>query len=221
MLSEKDIGARIKRRRENVGYTVLKVLDKLQKNGIKISRATYHRYEGGKVEEIPLSFVSGMAEILNVDPGYLLGWHDEPFKQRIQKKEIKSETGIVIDVYKTLSIENQEKNTGKVTGEVMIPKEWLLKVSMYYAIEVTDNDMYPEYKINDVVIAKEQNDFDKEGDYLVHINNKEAVIRKLTFNKEENKITLTPLNMNIPAEEYDLSKIRIIGKVVEIRRKKE
>jgi len=65
------IGERIKNRRKELKLSVDEVAKKLGKN-----RATIYRYESDEIEDMPISVIADLAKILDVDPGFLMGWTD-------------------------------------------------------------------------------------------------------------------------------------------------
>ncbi len=67
------VGSRIKQRRESLGFTVDYVASVLGKN-----RATIYRYENGGIDDIPISAVNKLADLLSTTPAYLMGWTDDP-----------------------------------------------------------------------------------------------------------------------------------------------
>lgn len=80
------IGARIKARREALGYSVDDVAKKLGKN-----RATIYRYESDFIENMPVSVLEPIAQILETTPAALMGWDQEPdeiIKNHIEERKI-------------------------------------------------------------------------------------------------------------------------------------
>lgn len=71
------VGERIQKRRKELGMTVDDLAEKVGK-----SRATVYRYENGSIEKLPLEVVTPFAEALDLDPGYLMGWTDDPKQKR-------------------------------------------------------------------------------------------------------------------------------------------
>ncbi len=63
------IGERIKARREQLGFSVDEVAKKLGKN-----RATIYRYESDYIENLPVSVLEPIANILETTPAFLMGW---------------------------------------------------------------------------------------------------------------------------------------------------
>lgn len=61
----------IKALRLEHGFTLQYVADK-----IKVSKSTIKRWEDGEISSIGLDRVDQLASVLNVSPGYLMGWAD-------------------------------------------------------------------------------------------------------------------------------------------------
>lgn len=64
-----DIGKRIKHIREKRGVTLLQVAEFLD-----VTEATVQRYESGNIKNLKLDSITKIAEFLNVNPSYLMGW---------------------------------------------------------------------------------------------------------------------------------------------------
>lgn len=63
------IGKRIKTLRLKRGLSIDDLADKLGKN-----RTTIYRYENGDIENLPLSILNPLAEVLDTTPAHLMGW---------------------------------------------------------------------------------------------------------------------------------------------------
>lgn len=72
------IGNRIKNRRKELNLSVDEVAEKLNKN-----RATIYRYENDEIENLPITILEPLAEILNTTPAHLMGW-DESEEEKIK-----------------------------------------------------------------------------------------------------------------------------------------
>lgn len=66
------VANRIRSCREEIGLSVDELAEIIGKN-----RATVYRYENGYIEDIPISVVRRLAEVLQTDPAYLVGWRGE------------------------------------------------------------------------------------------------------------------------------------------------
>lgn len=100
-----NIGQRIKERRKAIGLTVDEVAKKLSKN-----RATVYRYESNDIENLPISILEPLAQILQTTPSYLMGWEDNELNS-VQNKDFYS---ILLKIMKNknLSIPDIAKATG-------------------------------------------------------------------------------------------------------------
>lgn len=65
------LGGKIKKRREELGMTLLQLSTK-----IGVSEATVQRYESGEIKNPTQQRIVALAKALNVDVNYLMGWDD-------------------------------------------------------------------------------------------------------------------------------------------------
>ena len=66
-----NIGQRIKMRRKELGMSVDRLAELINKN-----RATIYRYEKNEIENMPYDVIEPLAKVLDVSPSYLMGWDD-------------------------------------------------------------------------------------------------------------------------------------------------
>jgi repressor LexA len=83
--------------------------------------------------------------------------------------------------------------------------------------------MEPEYLNNDIIILEKCSDAENGSDCVVMVNGYEGTFKRIK--KSSSGITLLPLNKKYKPMEYSVQDIqnlpiRIIGKVVELRRRK-
>jgi len=221
MIETKKIGARIKTRREQSGFTILVMLDRLEKKGLKISRATYSRYENGNASNIPINFIEVAGEVLKVDPSYFLGLKDKPtLISSIMKEESKSRKSLWINVYDSIEAGNPIETIKDIQGQVAIPEEWTFRGNEYFTVKVKGDSMFPTYEKGDISIIKIQEHFNNNDECLVCVNDDNTILRKIIKKKTE-KIMLVPINPYFISKEYMEKEVKVIGKVVEIRKSKE
>lgn len=67
-MTYEDIGMRIKERRKELDISAVNLADRLG-----LSKATIHRYENGDIKNIKMPILEAMAEVLKVNPSWLLG----------------------------------------------------------------------------------------------------------------------------------------------------
>lgn len=68
------VGDRIKIRRQELGFTVDDLADRIGK-----SRATVYRYENGDIENMPVSVIEPLAAALDTTPAYIAGWTNDSY----------------------------------------------------------------------------------------------------------------------------------------------
>lgn len=67
-MTYKDIGKKIKERRKELDISAVALAERLG-----MSKATIHRYENGDIRNIKLPVIESMAQVLKVNPLWLLG----------------------------------------------------------------------------------------------------------------------------------------------------
>lgn len=73
MLNPKEIGYRIKQRREELGLTLEDIA-----LYVKVARSTIQRYEAGSITRPKLPVLYSISQALQVSPDWLLGITDDP-----------------------------------------------------------------------------------------------------------------------------------------------
>lgn len=73
MLNPKEIGYRIKQRREELGLTLEDIASQ-----VKVARSTIQRYEAGSISRPKLPVLHSVSQALHVSPDWLLGITDDP-----------------------------------------------------------------------------------------------------------------------------------------------
>ena len=68
------VGDRIRAKRQDLGLSVDELAARLGKN-----RATVYRYEKGDIENMPISVLEPLAQVLQTTPSYLIGWTDDAY----------------------------------------------------------------------------------------------------------------------------------------------
>lgn len=93
----------------------------------------------------------------------------------------------------------------------------------YFGLKIKGNSMYPEYLNGDTIILEKMDNVESGTDAVVMVNGNDGTFKRIFKNK--NGIILQPLNpefqpMVYTNEQIEKLPIRVIGKVVELRRKK-
>lgn len=104
-----------------------------------------------------------------------------------------------------------------------IPSDMLKGGKQYFGLKIKGNSMYPEYLDGDTIILEKVDNCENGQDCIVMVNGNDGTFKRVF--KNENGIILQPLNNEFQPMVYSNEQIknlpvRVIGKVVELRRKK-
>lgn len=186
------IGERIKQRRQQLEMSVDDLALRLNKN-----RATIYRYESDDIENLPLNILEPLAKILNVSPGYLMGWEEnEPTKRIPLLGAIAAGTPILAE-------ENIEDyfhidNSIKADFALRIKGDSMLGAGIFP---------------NDIVFIKKQEELENGQIGAILIEN-EATLKK--FYKEGNTVVLQPENDSYKPMIFTNGDLKILGKLVAV-----
>ena len=179
------------------------------------TKQTVWKYENDVVTNLPLKKISGLADALRTSPGYLMGWTIEEAEETVKVRYI----GDVAAGFNHLAVDEYE------TMEV--PKSWLRgrPASAYFAMRVSGNSMYPDYKDGDEVLCLATNEMGGSGKVGVIIyNSEQATLKRLVYKKGEDWLDLVPVNPMVPTERiegYELELCKVIGKPLRLIRNVE
>ena len=104
-----------------------------------------------------------------------------------------------------------------------IPADMLKGGKQYFGLKVKGNSMEPEYIDGDIIILEKIEDCESGQDCVVMVNGNSGTFKRVF--KNENGIILQPLNseyqpMIYTNEQIESLPVKVIGKAVELRRKK-
>ncbi len=201
---------KIKNRRKELGLSADYVADALN-----ISRATLYRYESNDIEKLPTKIIEPLAKILKCDAAYLMGWDKpnitspNPNNSTVINVLGRVVAGIPIDAIEEI-IDTEEIPVAMArTGE-------------YFGLLIKGDSMEPKISDGDIVIVRKQEDAENDEIVIAIVNGDDGVCKRLKKYKEG--IALMSLNANyepmyFQAEEIQTKPVKIVGKVVELRRK--
>lgn len=149
-----------------------------------------------------------IAQALKVSPNWLMGI-ENPNK--------------IINVYSSVHAGILSEMIEDIVDTEEITEEMISSDKDYFGIKVKGDSMYPEYIDGDTLIIEKTSFCNSGDDCIVAINGDEAFLKRVYVN--DNSITLQALNpkyepLLYTKEDIDKLPVKIIGKVVELRRKK-
>lgn len=178
---------------------------------VGVQKAAINKYEKGRVVNIPRTTLKKLADALHVAPVDLLD--DAEYDPHTKSNRIK--------VYGSVPAGIPIEAVEDIVDWEDVPQEWIDRGDRYIGLKVKGDSMYPKYIEDDTVIVKLQPDCECGQDAVVYVNGYEATLKKVV--KQHDGIMLQPLNPEYTPKFYpygpDEPEIRILGIVVEIRRK--
>ena len=189
--------------------------DELAK-ALKISRSTIGMYESGS-REPDFETLELIADYFNVDIDYLLG--------RTSKTTYiptpSPNKGVLIKVYGRVAAGIPIEAIQDVIDEEEIPEE-MARTGEFFGLKISGDSMSPEIHDGDTVIVRRQDDAETDEIVIALVNGNDGVCKRLK--KYKDSLSLISTNpsyapMYFSQEEVDSKPVRIIGKVVELRRK--
>ncbi len=167
-----------------------------------------------------------LADALNVNEVWLMGYDvpmEKNFDKNIQGMEKKTEGSAVVLVYGTIPAGTPIECIEDIIDTEEIPADMLKGGKQYFGLRIKGNSMFPEYLDGDTLILEKVEDCENGQDCVVMVNGNDGTFKRVF--KNENGIILQPLNpeyqpMIYTNEQIEQLPIKIIGKVVELRRKK-
>lgn len=203
------IQQRIKERRTFLNKTLLEVA-----NYIGIKEATVQRYESGEIKTIPYDRIVSLSECLQCTPQYLMGWTDELYHENTKNT-------VSIPVFSNIIINSTIKTKNNIIGYEDVSKE-LVNNDECFGLKIQGDSMNPLFLENDTIIVKKQNQIENGEIAVIAINDDLVTVKKIkTF---KGGMHLVPINPNYDVitfsnKEIETLPIRILGKVIELRRK--
>ena len=169
-----------------------------------------------------------LARVYNIDYLDLLekaGFIDLAEKERIDSNssnKTKKESAVVF-VYGTIPAGVPMEMIEDVIDTEEIPASMLKGNKQYFGLRIKGDSMFPEYLDKDTIILEKVDDCESGQDCVVMVNGNDGTFKRVF--KNENGIILQPLNPEYAPMIYDNKQIeklpvKIIGRVVELRRKK-
>ena len=191
----------------------------------KLDKTLINKYLAGimKAKQDKLTI---LADALNVNEVWLMGYDvpmERNFDKKIQGMGKKTEGSAVVLVYGTIPAGMPIECIEDIIDTEESPADMLKGGKQYFGLKVKGDSMYPEYLDGDTLILEKVEDVENGQDAIIMINGNDGTFKRVF--KNENGIILQPLNptyapLVFSNEDIIRKPIRIIGKVVELRRKK-
>ena len=207
MISNNEIGTRIKEEREKLGLTLQDIAE-----SIGVARSTIQRYENGNINNIKLPVIAAIAKVLKINSAWLVG-----------KSEVKYEDSIP----QFGNIFSIEKRKIPMLGSIACGKPILANQEFESYIEV-GSDIKADFCLrakgdsminarifdSDIIFIREQPDVE-DGEIAAVIIDNEATLKRVY--KMPGRLQLRAENPNYEPLNFEgekLNEIKILGKAI-------
>lgn len=200
----------IKREREKAGISQTDFAKM-----IKVTKQTLYKYEQGIITNIPSNKIEEIANALGLSPSYIMGWEDTTEEPTPKRK------GVAIPVLGHVAAGIPIEMIEDIIDTEEIPED-MAKHGEFFALKIKGDSMTPSINNSDVVIVRQQEDAENGDIVIATINGNDAVCKRLK--KYSDGLSLISLNpayepLYFNTSEIQGTPVKIIGKVVELRRK--
>ncbi len=198
----------IKSKRLELGMTMKELAEK-----VGVSEGTISRWESGEIANMRRNVIVSLAKALNITPAVLMGWSEpDPIEARGVRIPVLGRVVAGIPIEAITDIIDYEE----------IPAQ-MAKSGTYFALQVKGRSMEPTLHEGDVVIVRQQPEVENGEIAIVLVNGNDATVKEVKEGPDG--LTLIGHNVGVYSPHFytreqirDLP-IRVIGKVVELRRK--
>ncbi len=211
------VGERLKLAREKSNKTL-----EMTGNKVGVHKSTVLRWENGETEKIKIPIIDTLAQFYNVNPAWLMGY-DVPMERTYSSND-SAPTSAVVHVYGTIPAGVPMECIEDILDTEEIPADMLKGGKQYFGLRVKGDSMFPDYLDGDTLIIEKTEDCESGKDCVVMVNGNDGTFKRVV--KNENGIILQPLNPTYAPMVYSNEQIlslpvKILGVVVELRRKKK
>lgn len=222
-----ELGKYLRNVRESLGYSTYDV-NKL----CDISPSYLSLFETGKRKPSAV-VLKKLAPIYNLD--YLDLYEKAGYLDLAESEKLSNNTSnsAVVFVYGTIPAGIPMECIEDIIDTEEISADMLKGDKQYFGLRVKGHSMEPEYLDGDTIILEKVEDCESGTDCVVMVNGNDGTFKRVIKNEENQTIRLQPLNTSLDEngmplyepitftkEQIKSLPVRIIGRVVELRRKK-
>jgi len=213
-----EIGTIINKRRNELDLTLEDV-----GNAVGVSKSTVKKWEDGYISNMKRDKIAELAKVLQISPVVLITGDCPNEGTDINKlggQAYNSENMVPVPVVGRVAAGLSCFAETDIESYELVSSESILPGYEYMWLRVTGDSMEPIICENDLVLVRLQDIVD-DGDYaVVLVDNEDGLVKKMHLEKDS--LSLISINPYYPPrifKEKDMKRIRIIGKVIESKRK--
>ena len=217
-MSDSDLTARrLKACREKSGET-LEQIGQL----VGVNKTTVMRWERGDTWKINLPTLQFLADHFHVSLQWLLGDSaslsvaDDSWRQ----SPLSHDRSVLLPIMGSVRAGCGGEVQEEIIGQEAVDPSTLQTGEEYFWLRVSGDSMTPSINDGDLVLIRRQSSVENGRYAIVLVDNEEGLIKKISYGK--NWVELQSINPYYPPrrfEDADVCRVRILGIVVESRRK--
>jgi repressor LexA len=209
-----NIGERIKEARIRKGLTQEELANLL---GYK-SKSSVAHIENGR--DIPRTMVVKLAEVLDTTPSYLMGWDDPaPVREPLSATPFHPDQMTPIPVIGKVAAGYTCLAEQYIEGYALADPESMTDGYEYFWLRVTGDSMEPDIQEGDLVLVRVQETVESGDCAVVLVDEEDGLVKNIEIGRDH--VTLYSKNPSYPPRVFvreDANRVRIVGKVVELKR---
>lgn len=201
----------LKNERKKNGLSQKEFADKLG-----INARTYASYERGE-RDISTAVLLNICKVLNISSDRLLGNDPEP---KISKIPYTEEGMVLVPLIGKVAAGYCCHAEDNISEYIRTDKNSMKADYDYFWLEVKGDSMEPELHEKDLVLVQEQDILNSNCLAVVTVDNEDGLVKQVQI--DNTKITLKSINPYYPPrvfEKQDMNRIKIVGRVIEIKRR--
>lgn len=187
---------------------------------LNVTIQTVSNYENEKRDMTPDTILK-LAEYFNVSTDYLLCKSE--YRSSYTTKNNNNKNYTIISVFGTIPAGIPMECIEDIIDTEEISNDMIKSDKEYFGLKIKGDSMFPEYLDGDTIILEKCDDCESGQDCVVMVNGNDGTFKRVF--KNESGIILQPLNskyspMIYTNEQIEKLPVKVLGKVVELRRKK-
>ena len=217
-----EIGNLIYTRRKELGLTLEEV-----GNAVGVSKSTVKKWENGFISNMRTDKIKKLASILQISPVKLLGitykkYEAPGIKVEVIKQPVHEDESIPVPLMGRVAAGYNCYAVDNITDYVYTDRDVLREGYEHFWLEVIGDSMEPELHEHDLVLVRKQETLEGQCLAVVTVDTEDGVVKLVDI--EDTKVTLNSVNPYYPPrvfEREEMNRIKLIGKVIEIKRRLE
>lgn len=209
-MENENVGTRIKKMRTLRGFSLQDIADR-----VDVNRSSVMRWERGETAKIKLPLLEKLALLLYTSPEYLM--MGDSNEDLTRKNAFKANNFCFLPLIGSVC-----EGSGLLAHENIIKYEVADKkysTKEYFYLRVSGDSMSPKLDDGDLVIVKRQMTIDSGDVGVFLVDGSDGIIKKARYGRDY--IELNSFNPYYPVRRFEnseMSRVYIIGKIVESRR---